>query len=525
MSDGKTSASRGMPISRRGALTAAAAAGLALGARPALFAAAHAEATPKSGGALKLALGGCSSTASLDPTTTQNSRGTGLDRLTYNTLVEVDATGKLLPELAESWSSNDGADRWTFRLRQGVLFHDGRPLTAADVIYSINRSHSKDSKSGAKPLLAAVTGIEAEGDDAVVFTLDGGNADFPYVLGDYHLGIVPDGFSDWNNPVGTGPFAMKSMDPGVRVSFERNPHYFREGHPHVDSVEVLAVNDGTARLSALQSGSVDVIDRVENRLADQLKREQGLGIVVSPTRTHYCFVMDMRVAPFSDPKVRLALKYATDREKIFKNVLAGYGSIGNDQPIPKDDPFYAELPQHAYDPDKARALLKEAGHDGLELELSTADGAFAGAVDMAQLFAESAERAGIKVKVDRAADDSYWDVIWMKKPFYMSWFGGRPTADMMLTLAYSTGSSWNDTFFSDPHFDRLLADARVSKDMGKRRQMYAEMQKIIAETGGYIIPVFADTIDAHADRIHGLAPNINGELMAGRLGEYVWRES
>ena len=113
----------------------------------------------------------------------------------------------------------------------------------------------------------------------------------------------------------------------------------------------------------------------------------------------------------------------------------------------------------------------------------------------------------------------------MKKPFYMSWFGGRPTADMMLTLAYSTGSSWNDTFFSDPHFDELLADARVSKDVEKRRQMYAEMQRIIAETGGYIIPVFANTIDAHANRIHGLGPNINGELMAGRLGEYVWLES
>jgi peptide/nickel transport system substrate-binding protein len=315
------------------------------------------------------------------------------------------------------------------------------------------------------------------------------------------------------------------MDPGVRVSFARNPHYFRDGHPHVDSVEILAVNDGTARLSALQSGSVDVIDRVENRLADRLKQEKNLGIVVSPTRTHYCFVMDMRVAPFSDPKVRLALKYATDREKIFKNVLAGYGSIGNDQPIPKGDPFYADLPQHTYDPDKARALLKEAGHDGLEVELSTADGAFAGAVDMAQLFAESAKQAGINVKVDRAADDSYWDVIWMKKPFYMSWFGGRPTADMMLTLAYSTGSSWNDTFFSDPHFDKLLAEARVSKDVEKRRQMYAEMQRIIAETGGYIIPVFANTIDAHANRIHGLRPNINGELMAGRLGEYVWLES
>jgi peptide/nickel transport system substrate-binding protein len=113
----------------------------------------------------------------------------------------------------------------------------------------------------------------------------------------------------------------------------------------------------------------------------------------------------------------------------------------------------------------------------------------------------------------------------MKKPFYMSWFGGRPTADMMLTLAYQSGSSWNDTFFSDAKFDGLLDAARVSQDAAKRRAMYAEMQRIVWESGGYLIPVFANTIDACATRVHGLQPNINSELMAGRLGEYVWLES
>lgn len=486
---------------------------------------ARADETPKRGGTLKLALGGASSTDSMDPSTTQNSMGTVLNRLTYSTLVEVDATGKLLPELARSWSANPGADQWTFQLQDGVRFHNEKPVTADDVVYSINRHLSKDSKSGAKPLLASVTKLEAKGDDTVVFTLNGGNADFPYVLGDYHLGIVPDGFSDWNNPIGTGPFMLKSFDPGVRISFERNPHYFRDGRPYVDAVEILAVNDGTARLSALQSGSVDIVNRVETRIATKLKQSAGIDVIVSPSRTHYCFVMDTRVAPFSDPKVRLALKYAIDRKAILKNVLAGYGSIGNDQSVPEGDPFYAALPQHEYDPDKARALLKGAGHENLLIELSAADGAFAGAVDMAVLFADSAKAAGINVTVKREADDSYWDLIWMKKPFYMSWFGGRPTADMMLSLAYQSGSSWNDTFFSDAKFDALLGTARVTQDEAKRRDMYAKMQRIVWETGGYLIPVFANTIDACSARAHGLQPNINSELMAGRVGEYVWLDS
>jgi peptide/nickel transport system substrate-binding protein len=510
-------------FNRRTAIAAAGGFALSLGLFPADRAVAGE--TPKRGGTLKLALGGASSTDRMDPSTTQNSMGTVLNRLTYSTLLEVDAEGKLLPELAKSWSASAGADQWTFELQHGVTFHNGKPLTAADVVYSINRHFSADSKSGAKPLLAAVTKLEAKGDDAVVFTLKADNADFPYVLGDYHLGIVPEGFTDWENAIGTGPFMLKSFDPGVRIVFERNPHYFRDGRPYVDAVEITAVNDGTARLGALQSGSVDVANRVETRIASQLKQSPGVEVVVSPSRTHYCFVMDTRVAPFSDPKVRLALKYAIDRKAILRNVLAGYGSIGNDQSIPEGDPFYAALPQHEYDPEKARALLKEAGHENLAIELSAADGAFAGAIDMAILFAESAKAAGINVTVKREADDSYWDTIWMKKPFYMSWFGGRPTADMMLTLAYQSGSSWNDTFFSDAKFDSLLDAARVSQDPAKRQEMYAEMQRIVWETGGYLIPVFANTIDACTTRVHGLQPNINSELMAGRLGEYVWLES
>ncbi|MGE0211606.1 MAG: ABC transporter substrate-binding protein [Parvibaculaceae bacterium] len=461
----------------------------------------------------------------MDPATTQNSVGALLNRQVYNGLVEVNAKGEALPELAESWSSNKSVDEWTFELRKGVEFHNGKSLSSADVIYSIQRHISDDSKSGAKPLLSGVREIKADGPHRVLISLKGGNADLPYVFGDYHLGIVPEGFGNWANPVGTGPFAMTKHEPGVRSLGERNRNYFATSRPYVDSVETFSINDSTARLNALRAGEADIINRVDTRLADLLKRTPGIETVVSPSRTHYCFVMDTRVAPLDNNDVRLALKHAIDRDKILSNVLGGYGSIGNDHSIPEADPFHAALGQHGYDPDKSRFHLRKAGLDKLALDLSAANGAFAGAVDMALLFKEAARKANIDINVVREPDDGYWENIWGKKPFYMSWFGGRPTADMMLTLAYSTGSSWNDTFWSNPEFDKLLAEARITLDTAKRKEMYGEAQRLIRDTGGYIIPVFANLIDAHVSKVGGLTPDINSELMGGRCSEAVWLES
>ena len=517
----------GTKINRRSLLRVATGGGLVLGSyqNASLIGAAMAEEAPKHGGHLKLALGGASTTDNMDPATTQNSVGALLNRQIYSCLVEVDSDGNALPELAESWTNNKTADGWVFKIRKGVEFHNGKPLTATDVIYSIKRHLRADSKSGAKPLLSGIRDITADGSHRVVISLKEGNADLPYVFGDYHLGIVPDGFNDWENPVGTGPFAMKQYNPGLRALGERNANYFRDGRPYVDSVEVVSINDSTARLNALQAGEADIINRVDTRVAGMLGQTPGLEVVVSPSRTHYCFVMDTRVAPFSDNNVRLALKYAIDRKPILDSVLGGYGEIGNDHSIPGADPFHAKLPQHEYDPEKSRFYLRKAGLDKVALDLSAADGAFAGAVDMALLFKESASQAGIDVNVIREPDDGYWDNIWGKKPFYMSWFGGRPTADMMLTLAYSTGSSWNDTFWSNAEFDKLLSEARVTMDIVSRRKMYAEAQRLIWDTGGYIIPVFANLIDAHSEKVRGLKPNINAELMGGRCAEAVWLEN
>lgn len=479
---------------------------------------------PKQGGVLRLGLGGASTTDSMDPTTTQNSVGANLNQQIYSCLVDLDAKTQLIPGLAERWSANATLDVWQFDLRKSVEFHNGKTLSAEDVIYSIQRHIAPDSKSGAKALLSGIRRISSDGGSTIKVELASGDADFPYVLSDYHLGIVPDGFTDWNKPIGTGPFAMKSLDAGVRSYAERNKNYFRDGRPYVDAAEVIAINDWTARLNALQANEVDIINRVDSRSASRLASSGKAKVVSSPGRTHYCFVMDTRIAPFSDVNVRSALKHAIDRDAILKLVLADYGSIGNDQSIPQSDPLFAALPQHPYDPEKAKYYLGKAGLPGLAIDLSAADGAFAGAVDMALLFQQSAKAAGINVNVVKEPDDGYWDNIWMKKPFYMSWFGGRPTADLMLSLAYKSDSPWNDTFWKSEEFDSLLIKARGTADLAARKAMYARMQNMIWETGGYLIPVFADNIDAHGSRVGGFLPNPNSDQMGSRCAEQVWLE-
>lgn len=480
---------------------------------------------PKRGGVLRLGLGGASTTDSMDPTTTQNSLGANLNQQIYSCLVDLDDRTQPIPGLAERWSSNATLDVWQFDLRKGVEFHNGKPLATEDVLYSIGRHIAADSKSGAKALLAGVKRLSSDGANRIKIELKSGDADFPYVLSDYHLGIVPDGFADWSKPIGTGPFAMKSYDAGVKASAIRNKTYFRDGQPHVDAVEVAAINDWTARLSALQAGDVDVINRVDSRSASRMQGAGDVKVVSSPGRTHYCFVMDTRVAPYSDVNVRLALKHAIDRQAILKLVLAGYGNIGNDHSVPETDPLFASLPQHDYDPDKARHYLGKAGLSNLAIELSAADGAFAGAVDMALLFQQSAQAAGITVNVVKEPDDGYWENIWMKKPFYMSWFGGRPTANLMLSLAYKSDSPWNDTFWKNAEFDQLLLKARATADQAQRKEMYGGLQKMIWETGGYLIPVFADNVDAHGSRIGGFQPNPNSDQMGGHCARQVWLES
>jgi peptide/nickel transport system substrate-binding protein len=247
---------------------------------------------------------------------------------------------------------------------------------------------------------------------------------------------------------------------------------------------------------------VDVIDAVDLNTVDLLKRAKGVKVLATTGTQHYTFPMDTRAAPFSDNNVRQALKYAIDRQELLDKILSGYGAIGNDHPIGRSNRYFAaDLEQKVYDPDKAKFYLKKAGLDTLTVSLSSADSAFPHAVDAAILYSEKAAKAGVTINVVREPSDGYWSNVWMKKPFCACYWGGRPTEDWMFATAYAAGAPWNDTFWNNERFNALLKEARSELDESKRRQMYAELQDIVANQGGVVIPMFASYVMGHSDKI------------------------
>jgi peptide/nickel transport system substrate-binding protein len=247
---------------------------------------------------------------------------------------------------------------------------------------------------------------------------------------------------------------------------------------------------------------VDVVDRVDLKTVGLLERNADLSIHSVAGTQHYTFAMSTNQAPFDDNNVRQALKYAINREEMVEKILFGYGSVGNDVPVGQGQLFYnTELEQKTYDPDKAKFFLKEAGIDKLEVSLSAADAAFAGAVDAGVLFQNSAKAAGIDLTVVREPNDGYWSDVWMKKSFSAVYWSGRPVQDQMFATAYSCGADWNDSFWCNDRFEALMVEARAELDPAKRQEMYFEMQDLVSNQGGVIIPMFANYVFATSNKI------------------------
>ena len=211
--------------------------------------------------------------------------------------------------------------------------------------------------------------------------------------------------------------------------------------------------------------------------------------------------------------MRLALKYAVDRQNLLDNILRGTGVLGNDHPISRANRYCAtdeEIPQRPYDPDRAKFHLKKAGYDTLAVTIQAADAAFPGAVDTGVLMREHAVAAGIDITVERVPEDGYWNDTWLKSPWCFCFWFGRPTEDMMFSTAYAANAAWNDAHWKHERFNQLLVEARAMLDESKRREMYVEMQRIVHNEGGTLVPIFASDLMATTDRLrHGpLATNI-----------------
>lgn len=486
-------------------------------------------ATPKKGGRLRQGMGYGSTTDTLDPGAAENGFAQALHYTYGNQLTEVGNDGQLRPELCESFEATPDGKTWMFKLRAGVEFHNGKSLTADDVIATYNNHRGENSTSAAKGLLTAVKDIRKDGDDMVIFELEDGNADFPFIVSDYHLIIQPskDGVVDAFAGIGTGGYVLESFEPGVRSLSKRNPNYFKANSAHFDEVELISILDVTARQNAIMNGDADVIDNVDPKTVALLARAPNLDILETTGTQHYTFPMRLDVGPFENRDLRMALKFAIKRQELVDKILLGHGVVGNDIPVSSAMPFLnTDIAQREFDPEKAAEYYKASGHSGT-IKLSASDAAFAGAVDAAQLISASAKEAGIDIEVVREPKDGYWSNVWNKKGWCACYWGGRPTQDWMYSAAYTNDTEWNDTAWKGTEdsdkFNDLVVSARSETDDAKRATQYGEAQQLLHDDGGAIVAMWANFIHAHSKKVaHGEDVAANWVNDGNKIAERWW---
>lgn len=479
----------------------------------------------RKGGTLRIGMEGGTFSDSLNPLTYSDSIPIVISLMLWNNLVEFADNGNIKGELFESWEVFSGASEWLFNIRKGVYFTSGKNLDADDAIYSLNL-HRGETRSPAKSLFANIKEIKKTSSTQIQISLYQGHADLPYVLSDYHVVVVPNGFNDYGKPNGTGAYILEEFQPGVRATFKRKTgNYWKPNRGNFDRVELLYIGDENQRAAALQNGTVDIINRVNPKTAALLSKNPALKVSRTPGMgNRFCFVAHTDKNPFSNRDVMLALKYGIDRQKIVDNVYSGYAAIGNDTCVGPRMKFYnSNLSMNRFDPDKAKFHFKKSGYSGA-IELQVSEGAFSGATDAGQIFKESLAKSGIYMDLQRVSGDGYWDKVWLKQPFCAVYWGNRPTIDNQLTSIFYGGKAnpWNDSHFENPEFSRNIEAARIELDSKKRQEMYWRCQELVSQNAGTINYVIQDYLDAHSTKLQGLSSSGRYDLGDCRIAEKGW---
>ncbi|MFM0076274.1 ABC transporter substrate-binding protein [Paraburkholderia sediminicola] len=513
--------------SRRGVLRAMAAAGMMSVTGAGLLTAsgeAFAQAKPKQGGKIRVATQSASAADTLDPA--KGALGTDYVRgfMFYNCLTELDSHLGAKMALATSLETTD-ATVWVAKLRPGVQFHDGKSLAPADVVYSIMRHKDPATASKAKTLADQIKEVKATGPNEVTITLEGPNADLPVILATSHFQIIKDGTKDFKTAVGTGPFKVKEFSPGVRTVGVKNEKYWKPGLPHLDEVELIGIGDESARVNALLSGDVQLINAVSPRSTTQIKGAGGFSVLETKTGLYTDLVVRDEGGITGNDDFRRGMMYLQDREQMRRAIFQGYGAIGNDQPIDPTNKYYlAGLPQRTFDPDKAKFHFQKAKVGSAPVQIFASPAA-EGSVEMAMFLQQVAPQAGLNLQVSRVPADGYWSNHWMKHPLGFGNVNARPSADVIFTQFFKSDAPWNEANWKSPKFDQLLLAARGEPDDAKRKKIYGDMQVLVHETGGVGIPLFQSSLDAYTTKLKGLGSIPLAGLMGFMFAENVWLDA
>jgi len=421
----------------------------------------------------------------------------------FETLLVYDENYNLTTEgLAESVTQDD-PKTWTIRLKQSITFHDGKALTADDVVYSLQRM--LDPKQGLFGTggLGSIDPNNLTKMDARTVRLNLKQADSTIgeQLGQYYNGIVPVGYTRAGTQNGTGPFKVQSFSPGQQSVHVRNPNYWRSGQPYFDQVTIIDFPDTQAQVNALLAGQLDAITDIPFAQVDVVKAHSGLAVLESPGGGWLPLCMAIDMDPFTDVRVRQAFRLMADRQAIVTQVLSGHGRIANDLYAPFDEGFASDLPQRQQDFAQAKSLLKAAGKDGMTVDLHTTDGA-AGMVDVAKVFAQQATGAGITVNVK--TDPNYYGDSYLKLAFSVDFWGTRNYLPQVANGSIPT-APYNECHWppASSNYISLYQQALAEVDKTKRVALKHQMQQLEYDQGGYIIPFFNNLVDAYSTKVSG----------------------
>ena len=476
--------------------------------------------TPVKGGTFTVGVLTLGSAENLFPGTAVPNPDVARDFALYNLLFYPNAGNDLyplVPGLAMSAEPNSDATMWTLKLRDGVVWHDGKPFTANDVVYNITQLWSDPTQNYSASFLSGLVdfkGVKATDKLTVQIPLVTPSAQFPTIFAWFNFGILQEGAtaaSTAKNPIGTGPFKYKSFTPGQKSVFVKNENYWEEGKPYVDTLVIdSSFTDNNAMLNALLSGQLNLLVGPALQQVSQQMSSQQVQILQSASASNtYAFGMRVDTGPFADNRVRQGFKAMTDRQALVNGALAGFGSVGNDLQGPNTQFFASDLTS-VYDVDKAKSLFQEAGVTGNTYVLPVAN-VLPGMVESATIWAEQAKAAGITIQLKTLQPGDYWTSAGgaYTRPFSIQVAQALPSLTGQYRSLIQYGAPYWDTHWGaqqpgGKEATQLILKAEAELDETKANDLWRQVQQQQFDEGGYVVWGWLPYIDFAAKNIRGL---------------------
>lgn len=466
---------------------------------------------PRPGGNLRVGLTGAGPTETIDAMkATSNIDQARLYNL-YARLVARDPNTKLVNQLAESFEPNADATVWTVRLIDGAEFHNGKTISADDVIYTIRRVFAVKGNTLARlePFVDPKTlkKIDAR---TVRIPLKKPNALLTEAFFASEAGIIPVGY-DPKKPIGSGPFKYRSFTPGQESVFTKFDNYFGDG-PYVDTVRIISFKDDSSRVNAMLSGQVDAIDVVPYGQIPVVQQNGKTNLLEADSGATLIFTMRTDTPPYDDVRVRQAMRLLVNRQQMINQAIAGKGKVANDL-FARFDPCYDKsIPQREQDVEQAKTLLRQAGALNTTFEL-VAGPAQAGLVEASQVLVEQAKGAGVNIKLRTLDLDGYFGGF-LKWPFSVDYWDVSPYYAQVALNQLNT-APFNATHFDNKQYNALWNKGVAQTSEDARCSIAKQMQQIEHEQGGNIVWTWREIIDAYGKNVQGFVPDKNGLSLGG----------